>query len=295
MTDDLALSGNNQANHRPRPVVLLFLDGWGIDLHGEVNAINIAQPKNFLNLVKQYPVALLKDDSRDRRRRYWSLGTGLALDSDQYPSQPLCLAKILADNNLSQLKISPAHSFIYLNLLFNAYQEEAFPGEERIIIGLGDDNYLDDLKETVKVADQAIQAGAHDLIVLSLPLADQLSVNCDFPEIVKGIKVLDNYINKITATVLAEDGVLMIVAPFGNAEYTKDLAADWLNREPSNNPVPVILIAKQYLGKTIGLADPLDDDLNLLSPVGGLNLVLPTVLKIMAIDLPPGIATKSLI
>lgn len=297
MDDDLSLNINKTDNHRLKPVVLLFLDGWGVDSVSEVNAIYNARPKNFFKLIKEYPVALLLDESRDPRRRYWSLGTGLDVSSYKYPSSSYSLTSILADNNLKQLKISPAYSFFYLNLSFKAYQEKIYLGEEiKLAEGKNKINdYLDDLKESFSFFQTALNSEFYDFIAISLPTADQLSLKVDFKKIVKGINYLDNYLKKISDLVLAKDGVLIIVSPFGNAEYTKDLSTDWLNREATNNPVPLILIANKYLGKTIGLSDPIDNDLSLLSPVAGLSSVLPTVLKIMNIDLPIDIKSKSLI
>jgi len=41
------------------PTILLLLDGWGISPPGEANAISSAKMPYFLNLIKEYPVAVL--------------------------------------------------------------------------------------------------------------------------------------------------------------------------------------------------------------------------------------------
>jgi len=90
-------------------------------------------------------------------------------------------------------------------------------------------------------------------------------------------------------------GLVLITAPYGNAERTRDLAADWEDREPTFNPVPFLLIGTQYQGKTIGLTDPLDGDLSVLAPAGALSDFAPTVLSILGIDKPASMNGESLI
>lgn len=45
---------------RPKPVVLLVLDGWGVQKSNEGNAITLAKTPNFNNLISHYPVGLLR-------------------------------------------------------------------------------------------------------------------------------------------------------------------------------------------------------------------------------------------
>jgi bisphosphoglycerate-independent phosphoglycerate mutase (AlkP superfamily) len=274
-------------------VVLLFIDGFGIDIIGEVNAISTAKPKYFNSLVKDYPIALLKSDSRDFRKRYWSLGTGEKIEN--FPQANTCLSQIIADNNLRQLKISSAYNYNLVNYLFNNLKEEKFLNEDRIMVGEGEVDIYGDAKEIIKVSQKAINENIHDLILINLPILDQLSKQVDFKEIVKGVKVLDEYIKRISQEIISQSGVLVITSAYGHAEYTKDLSTDWLNKEATNNPVPLILVANEFLGKSIGLADPIDDDLSLISPIGDLDVFLPTILKILNIKISDDLNLKSLI
>ncbi len=290
MTDDIDL-GSKEDNKRP--VVLLFIDGFGIDIFADVNAISTAKPKFFYSLVKDYPIALLKNSSRDPRKRYWSLGTGEKIIN--FPQADTCLSEILSKNNLRQLKISSAYNFNLLNLLFNNFKPDPYLLEKRVMVGQEKIDIYADAKEIVKLTQEAVEGNNYDFIVSSLAILDQLSLKHDFKQIVKGVKVLDEYIKKISQAVLENDAILLLCSPYGNAEYTKDLSTDWLNKEPTNNPIPFLLIAKEYMGKTIGLADPIDDDLSLLSPVGGLDVFMPTVLDILNIKDDKKLMSKSLI
>jgi bisphosphoglycerate-independent phosphoglycerate mutase (AlkP superfamily) len=288
MEEDIPLEQLEDLNKKPKLVVLLLLDGWGVSSFNDFNLIAQAKLKNFKSLIKNYPTTLLKDESLEIRKRYWSLGTGLFSNYPTYPNSDYSLSQILADNNLKQLKISPAATFTYLNLAFNAYQEDIFKGEERLIVGGGENNCLDDSKEIFKIAEESIRSNLYDFIAISLPISDQLFLSKDFKKTVKYLDILDNYILKISNQILLEDGVLIITSPYGRIENIQ-------NENISKNPVPLLIIAKKYLGKTIGLADSLDADLSLLSPVGDLSLVMPTILKIMEIKIPQLLENKSLI
>ncbi len=290
MLEDLEL---DHKQNKKRSVFLLFIDGFGIDIFSEVNAISNAKPKFFNSLIKDYPIALLKSESRDPRKRYWSLGTGEKIKN--FPQASTCLAKVLSEHNLKHLKISSAYNYNLINLLFNNFNEEVFVNESRLMIGEGRVDIYKDAKEIVKNSLKIISENNYDLVTISLPILDQLARQANFKETVNGVKVLDDYIKKISQAVLINDGVLVIVSPYGNAEHTKDLSTDWLNKEPTNNPVPLILVANEFLGKSIGLADPLDDDLSLISPIGDLDVFLPTILNILNINISEEINLKRLL
>lgn len=284
-----------ESDHKEKkgPLVLLFIDGFGVDIFSQVNSISQARPKFFNSLLKDYPVALLQNSSRDIRKRYWSLGTGSL--SENFPNSNICLSKILADNNLRHLKISSAYNYNLVNYLFNNLNEDEFVGEKRIMIGQEKIDIYSDAKEIVKTSLKEINQNNHDLILVNLPILDQLSRQAGFKEIVKGVKILDDYLKKISQEILNNDGVLVITSAYGNAEYTKDISTDWLDKEPTNNPVPLILVAEKFLGKSIGLADPIDDDLSLISPEGDLDMFLATVLDILNIKMSEELNKKSLI
>ncbi len=283
MKEDLPDSQQSNIS-RPKPVVLLLLDGWGIAPASEVNAITTAQPKNFLNLVKDYPVALLYSKSRDPRRRYFSIGTGLSAQSENYPLTQTCFSQVIAQANLRQLKISSAHNFTYLNLWLNGGQEESFNYEERLLIGQTDDDFLEVNDQLMSAGLKAISSDQYDFIVLGLSAADQASSLGDWSLTVKSIKSIDRYLLKLSRLIIKKKAALIIASPFGNAERTKDIAADWPDKEPTGNPVPVVLVADEFKGKTIGLADTLDNDLSLLAPTDNLTCLAPTILDLMNLD-----------
>ena len=285
------------AKIKPKFLLCLFLDGFGVAANTEANAVAAAKMPNFFRFVREYPVTLLSGKTRDPRRRYWSLGCGQEDDSENYLKAESCLSEILSNNGRRQLKISASEQFVNLSYHFNNGKEKAFAGEEWLSLSSPskEDTLKSFIKELAGTVTQAIHEQKTDIIFCSLPLAHEATVRGDFKEIVKSLQQIDKTLAKIISSVLNIDGLVIITAPFGNAEKTRDLAADWEDREPTSNPVPFLLIGNEYEGKTIGLVDPLDGDLSVLAPAGTLADFAPTVLSLQHITQPGDMSGNSLI
>jgi len=67
-----------------------------------------------------------------------------------------------------------------------------------------------------------------------------------------------------------------------------------IDKEHTNNPVPLFIIGKDFAGKSV-LAGMAGTDLSRVTPVGVLSDVPPTILKIMGIKKPPVMSGSSLI
>lgn len=278
---------------KPAFLLCLLLDGLGISQATEANAVAIAKMPNFSRFVKQYPVTLLSGGDADPRRRYYSLGCG-SLEIIDGPSP---LGEALSNEGRRVLKICGSEQLTSLNYHFNGQKELPYPGEDRLAVTTPSRG--SSLKEFAKELSGLIAASLkrrkHDVIIASLPFAQEASANGDFKDTVRSLQQIDRLIGKIADIVLNTSGILIITAPYGNAEKTKDLAADWEDREPTENPVPFLVIGKEYEGKTIGLADPLEGDLSVLAPAGTLADFSPTVLSLLGIAKPEGMLGKSLI
>ncbi len=299
---DNVSSNNSEDNplveaEKPKFLLCLLLDGLGIAQATEVNAVTAAKMPNFFSYVRDYPVTLLSGKTKDPRRRYWSLGTGLIDDSENFLKADQCLSEILSLNGRRQIKIAASEQFHGLSLFFNNDKETPFGGEEWVCVSTPAlEEALRPLgKEIARAIEVAVRAKKADVILASLPLAQAASVRGDFKETVNSIEQIDKLLPKIVTPIVNAGGLVLITAPYGNAERTRDLAADWEDREPTINPVPFLLIGTQYQGKTIGLTDPLDGDLSVLAPAGTLADFAPTILSILGIEKPLSMTGESLI
>jgi len=296
------LVSQNTSNSEEDPskkkfILCLFLEGIGIASMNEFNAVASAKTPNLLKYVRDFPVTLLSGKTKDPARRYWSLGSGILDDSDDFTKADTCLSEILSKNNYRQLKICASEQIIAWNLFFNNNKELAYFNESRLCSNSPSEvEGLDDLlKKSFKELKKAYQSNQYDFIVMSLALAHEAVVLGDFKEVVKTIERIDKLLPKIIDLVISDGGLVVLSSPYGNAERTRDLTADWEDKESTNNPVPFVLIGQEYEGKTIGLADPLDGDLSVLAPGGTLADFAPTILSLLDIKKPESMQGESLI
>lgn len=284
----------------PRPVVLLLLDGWGIAPASEANAITSAKIPTFSKLVKEYPVALISVGSgRSLNLRYLSLGSGCDC-SDENAKPAMTLTAAMAAAKKRQSKIAETERFAALTNFFNGHVENRFSGETWKIISseAGDKTIKPQLalRRAVKEIIRETEAQPPlDLIVASLPYLDLVATGGDWRVAQKAVALLDKELSKIVAAVTGRGGVLIISAAGGNIEHFRNLATELPDAAMTDNPVPFLIVGTEFAGKTIGLADPLNNDLSLLAPAGTLADIAPTVLDIMKLPKPVEMTGKSLI
>lgn len=280
------------------PLVLLLLDGWGVAPLSEANAMTSAKTPYLDDLIKDYPVALLAASHKTINARYLSLGAGSDLNDENFVP-PISLTKILAHHNLKQIKITETERLAALTHFFNGHEESRILGEEWDIVSseAGDHSVKPVLalnrisREVVK----ALNSEKYNFLTVAIPTLDLVAASGDFEAVKKVLKSIDQNLRKIIESVLHKNGVLIISSACGNAENMKSMTTELIDKNITANPVPLIIVGRDYKGKTIGLSEPLNNDLSLLAPAGNLGDLAPTILDIMNIDKPVEMTGKSLI
>jgi 2,3-bisphosphoglycerate-independent phosphoglycerate mutase len=272
---------------RPRPVVFLLIDSWGIGQNQPGNVFFELKLKNWQSLIKKYPLALLDKSGQSVKERYGSLGAyGLFTAS-------------LSEAGLSQLHLTESEKMLDSWHNFNGSRDFKLPNEELKVISSELGDRQDNPKQvSTKITDLAlndIKKDKHDVIFINLANLDLLSKTGDLEAAKEAAKLLDKNIGRIASTVLKHHGLLIISAAYGRAEAMINMATEMPNLEITDNPVPFIIVSEDYEGKTIGLADPLNGDLSLLASAGTLDDVVPTILKVLEIPLPSELKGESLI
>jgi 2,3-bisphosphoglycerate-independent phosphoglycerate mutase len=280
-------------------VVLLLLDGWGIAPAGEANAFITAKTPNFLSLIKEYPVALIAPGAKSRNARYLTIGTGQELVSEDSESA-VTLTSVLAAAGLIQSKISETERFAALTHYFNGQAGSKADREDWKIISseTGDKSvkpFLAFKRSVQAIIKEVESAAAPDFIVAAIPYLDLVAQSGDLAVVKKAIEAVDKYLRRIVTAIESKNGVLIISATAGNVERIRNLGVDLVDTEMTDNPVPLIIVGRDYKGKTIGLAEPLDNDLSVLAPAGTLADLAPTILRIIGLDQPPEMTGKSLL
>jgi len=271
-------NNNPEDIDQPRLVVLLLLEGWGVAPDSEVNAIFQADTTNFLDLVKEYPVAVLDPGKEDINSRYLELGNGLS--------------DFISKKELKQIKVADSNRFAPDTYYFNNKQEGKLIGEEQIIISADQEApHKEVIKETIK----AIKSEEYQFILSSISDIDDIAGKGDLEAVKKVIEAIDDSLKKIVSEVLAKKGVVLISASSGHAEKTKDLALDVVNKDITNSPVPLVIVGEEFKDSNIGLTDAPSNDLSALPVSGTLKDVVPTILKAMKMDKPGEMMGKSFI
>jgi len=210
------------------------------------------------------------------------------------------LAEILSENNLRQLHITETEKYAHVSYYFNGKNNIPFENEDWVLVpSLKTHNYEKKPEMSAsKITDQILKfvtENKYDFIVANYPNADLVAHTGNLKATIKACEVVDKNLHKIVQVVLSKGGMVMITADHGNAEELQDIKTGDMNTAHSNNPVPLILISKEFEGKNIGLPDVMGSDLSLLNPVGSLADIAPTILSLLNIDKPDEMTGKSLI
>lgn len=197
------------------------------------------------------------------------------------------LGEYLSKNGKEQLRAAETEKYAHVTFFFNGGKEEAYKGEDRILV------------PSPKVATYDLQPemSAYELLDKVLAAIDEdkydfIAVNFANPDMVghtgvmeateKAIKTVDECVGKLFKKLLSIGGSGIITADHGNAE----LMIDKLTKRPitshSTNPVPFIVVGDEFKN-----AELLSD--------GKLSDIAPTVLSMMKMEKPKEMTGHSLI
>ena len=130
-----------------------------------------------------------------------------------------------------------------------------------------------------------IRESRFDFVVLNFANADMVGHTGNLDATIQAVEILDGCIGQLVETVRAYDGAVLITADHGNAETMFNLQTGAIDKMHSNNPVPFIIIGKQWEGKnvTYGVRGT---DLSTAASAGILSDVTATILKILGLRRP---------
>ena len=207
-----------------------------------------------------------------------------------FPSReiPLPLAQVISQEGKRQFHIAETEKERFVTYYFNGFREQPFAGEE----------WFEVASPPVKTYDQkpemsALEVTEKVLAKLRKNNLDFLLINFANPDMVGHTGVLeagiqaceatDQVLGKIVNQILITGGTAVITADHGNVEEMINLSTGEIDTEHSDNPVPFIIVGKQFLGQSQMLSR------------GTLADVAPSVLKIMGIEKPSQMTGQSLI
>ena len=149
-----------------------------------------------------------------------------------------------------------------------------------------------------EVADKVVAAiddGGLGFVVVNFANPDMVGHTGDEKATIVACQTVDKAMGQIVDAALAVGGVCLITADHGNAEEVKNLITGEMDKEHSTNPVPLLIIGKQFEGLRAPTGDVVGGDLSMTQPVGMLGDVAPTILKLMGVTQPPEMTGRPLI
>ncbi len=210
------------------------------------------------------------------------------------------LARVVSEAGLKQFHIAETEKYAHITYFLNGMHEDVYAGEDRKTIRSPQVASYDEkpemsAKEVAKQVVKVIDENIYDFIAVNFANADMVGHTGNLDATVKAVEVIDECIGKIVEAALDRGGVVMITADHGKAESMKNLQTAEIDKEHSTNPVPFIVIGKQFEGQPSPSGEIPDGDLSLVPPVGMLADIAPTVLKIMNLEIPPEMMGSSLV
>lgn len=200
------------------------------------------------------------------------------------------LGEVISNYGLRQLHMAESEKERFVTFYFNGQQEPSFPGENRMIAPSPKVPRYDQKPEmaareitdafTRLVIDPTL--GKYPFVLINFANPDMLGHTGSIEAAKVACGIVDECVGKIVKKVDSLGGATIITADHGNAEQL--LNSDGTpNTEHTANPVPFIVVGKDFLGKSEML------------PSGILADVAPTILKLLGIPQPSEMSGRILI
>ncbi len=211
-----------------------------------------------------------------------------------------CLAEVISKAKLKQFHVAETEKYAHVTFFLNGTVEEPFAKEDRVLVPSPKvSNYAEvpemSAYEVTKEAIKAIDSGKYDFIVMNYANADMVGHTGNLEATIKACEAVDRCLGDVVKHTLSAGGVALVTADHGNAEEVVNVQTGEIDKEHSTNPVPLIIIGKDFVGQAGPGGDAPEGDLSLIPPVGMLADVAPTALKLLGIEKPPEMSGEALI
>lgn len=195
--------------------------------------------------------------------------------------------EILANLNITQLRIAETEKYAHVTFFFNGGREKAFDLEDRAMISSPKVPTYDLKPEmsAYEVTDEVlkqIQEGKNKIIILNYANPDMVGHTGIYEAALKACKVVDECLGKVMKEILQRGGSAIVTADHGNSEEMIDEKSGQPHTAHTTNFVPAILVSEKFKGAKLKESGILAD-------------VCPTLLEIMGIEQPSEMNGNSLL
>ena len=195
------------------------------------------------------------------------------------------LGEWIEKNKLKQFRVAETEKYPHVTYFFNGGAEKKYKGEDRVLVPSPRVASYEDCPEmsSEKICSElilAIGAKIYDLLIINFANPDMVGHTGNLNATLKACETIDRMIGRITSSLDAVNGEMLIISDHGNCEEMFIQGTSKAHTYHTLNPVPVILYSKRE---------------NLSLSAGKLSDVAPTVLDLMGLEKPKLMSGKSLI
>ena len=208
------------------------------------------------------------------------------------PEKPInTLGQSLAHAGLKQLRIAETEKYAHVTYFLNGGEEQAQPGEQRILIPSPHVATYDQRPEmsAAKITEKLLQSlhgHQYDAIICNYANADMVGHTGNIQATIKAVEVLDSCLGELVQASRRAGYDMLITADHGNAEqlrtYTTEKIQPHTHTAHTCNPVPFV-----YIGERPAEIRILRD--------GSLADIAPTVLDVMGLPIPKEMTGRKLL
>jgi 2,3-bisphosphoglycerate-independent phosphoglycerate mutase len=205
------------------------------------------------------------------------------------------LGKVLADQNLTQLRVAETYKYAHVTYFFNGLREPPFQGEYRTLVPSETDLHPEKHPEMMAkaVTDrvlEAIQSRAFPFVLVNYANADTIGHTSDYNAALEAVRVLDREVGRLVAAAEEAGATLLITADHGHIEEMINPMTGLPQSQHVASPVPFYLVDKKYRGRRFINAENYESE-----TLGSLADVAPTILELMNIAKPAEMTGDSLL
>ena len=197
------------------------------------------------------------------------------------------LGEYLSKNGVKQFRIADTEKSAHVTFFFNGGVEQPNPGEDRVLIPSPKVATYDlqpemSAYEVTEKAVERIKSGEYGVMILNFANPDMVGHTGVLEAAEKAVRTVDECVGKVVDAILSVGGQVIITADHGNSELMIDPATGGPFTAHTTNPVPFILVGKDWKGAK-------------LREDGILADIAPTMLDMMDLPKPKEMEGTSMI
>lgn len=212
-----------------------------------------------------------------------SFGLPVAFPPESYPD---ILAETISKAGFKQLRIAETEKYAHVTFFFNGGVEQAWEGEDRVLIPSPQDVATYDQKPAMSAHEltdevvKRIESEQYQLIILNYANPDMVGHTGILKAAIEAVETVDGCLARVVDAMLKVNGRLLITADHGNCEQMSD-GKGGSHTAHTSNPVPLIFV--DAANKHAELREGILADL------------APTILGLLEVPVPAAMTGSSLL